>query len=386
MNKTEEKVKYAIGIMSGTSADGIDAALVAIEGHGSNTKVSLVDSAFLGYAQDFRDKLISIAGGAPTTTGEICSLNFYLGELFADVAESLWKKNIKTCPKIDFVASHGHTFWHEPHGVEFFGRNVRSTLQLGEVSCIAERLGCPVIGDFRVRDVAAGGQGAPLVPFTEFILYANNEKNIALQNIGGIGNISLMKKGCSCEEVIAYDTGPGNMVVDALVKKYSNGLLNYDDGGRIALGAKINEELLSWMIETDAYIPRKAPKTTGRELYGPLYVDKILQKAAELNVSMPDLIATATAFTSTCIEISLKNENFIPDELIVNGGGAHNEAMINHLRLHLPNTKVLIGKNSDMKEAIAFVILGNERLHESKNEVLSVTGARHYTSMGKVSI
>ena len=375
-------MKYAIGIMSGTSADGIDAALVSIEGHGLGTKVSLVDSLSIDYEKDFKARLIAIAGGDSTTTCELSALNFLLGELFAHAAETLWRRNEGICPRIDFVASHGHTLWHEPRGMEYFGRNVRSTLQLGEFSCISERLGCPVVGDFRVRDVAAGGQGAPLVPFTEYILYANDEKNIALQNIGGIGNISMMKKGCGCEDVIAYDTGPGNMVVDALVKRFTNGRLSFDDGGAIALGAHIDEALLSWMVSTDDYIPRPAPKTTGRELYGPDYVEKISRKAAGLNVSMPDLIATATA----CIELALKNEGFVPDELVVNGGGSHNKAILNHLKMNLPRTNVMVGEDSDMKEAIAFVILANERLHGSHNEVLSVTGARHYTSMGKVSI
>ena len=175
--------------MSGTSADGIDAALVSIEGHGLGTKVTLVDSLSLDYEKDFKARLIAVAGGGSTTTCEISALNFLLGELFADAAEALWKRNVDICPRIDFVASHGHTLWHEPRGVDYFGRNVRSTLQLGEFSCISERLGCPVVGDFRVRDVAAGGQGAPLVPFTEYILYANDEKDIAIQNIGGIGHL-----------------------------------------------------------------------------------------------------------------------------------------------------------------------------------------------------
>lgn len=379
-------MKFAIGIMSGTSADGIDAALVSIEGHGLGTKISLVDSLSLDYEKDFKSRLIAVAGGGSTTTCELSALNFLLGELFADAAETLWKRNEGICPRIDFVASHGHTFWHEPRGLDYFGRNVRSTLQLGEFSCISERLGCPVVGDFRVRDVSAGGQGAPLVPFTEYILYANEEKNIALQNIGGIGNISMMKKACGCEDVIAYDTGPGNMVIDALVKRYTNGGLSYDDGGAIALGARIDDKLLSWMVSTDTYIPLPSPKTTGRELYGPNYVERIVEKAAEMKVSMPDLIATATAFTAVCIELALTNEGFVPDELVVNGGGSHNKAIIDHLQRSLPKTKVVVGKDSDMKEAIAFVILANERLHGSRNEVLSVTGARHYTSMGKVSI
>ena len=152
-------MKYAIGIMSGTSADGIDAALVSIEGHGLGTKVSLVDSLSIDYEKDFKARLIAIAGGDSTTTCELSALNFLLGELFAHAAETLWRRNEGICPRIDFVASHGHTLWHEPRGMEYFGRNVRSTLQLGEFSCISERLGCPVVGDFRVRDVAAGGQG-----------------------------------------------------------------------------------------------------------------------------------------------------------------------------------------------------------------------------------
>ncbi|MEE1462679.1 MAG: anhydro-N-acetylmuramic acid kinase, partial [Ruthenibacterium lactatiformans] len=223
--------RLAIGLMSGTSADGIDAALVEISGCSTDTRVRLLSFLTLPFSDAARARILRVAAGDFGGTEELCLLNFYLGELSADACEAVCVQAGVAPDKVSFVGSHGQTVFHAPDAREYLGRLVRGTLQTGEASVIAERLGCPVVSDFRVRDMAAGGLGAPLVPYTEYLLYRDAQRTVGLQNIGGIGNITVLPKGCSLNDVFAFDTGPGNMVMDALAARLTEGKARFDDGG-----------------------------------------------------------------------------------------------------------------------------------------------------------
>ena len=273
---------------------------------------------------------------------------------------------------------------------EYLGRRQRSTLQLGEDALLAECFGCPVVGDFRVRDMAAGGLGAPLVPYTEFLLYRRPDEWVALQNIGGIGNVTVLPANCTLDQVFAFDTGPGNMVIDAVISRLTNGRMTYDDGGAMAAQGKLHPELLRWMMD-DPYLSKKPPKTTGRALYGPVYVDRLMEKAGTLNVAPADLMNTVTQFTAETIAYGLRRFSpQLPQRLIVGGGGSLNRCLMEQLRQVLPECRVMtnedLGLNSSAKEAVAFAVLANETIFASCNNAPSATGARHPVVMGKISL
>jgi anhydro-N-acetylmuramic acid kinase len=290
---------------------------------------------------------------------------------------------------ISFVGSHGHTLYHAPYAADYLGYPVRGTLQMGEPSLISEALGCMVVSDFRVRDMAAGGQGAPLVPYTEYLLYRREDMTVALQNIGGIGNITVLPKGGNLTDTYAFDTGPGNMVMDELASRITNGTQRYDDGGRLAKSGAVSRELLQQMLE-DPYLMAPPPKSTGREVYGKAYVDDLVQKGQALGLSLTDILATATRFTAETIQVGI--ERFIipsPERLIVGGGGSMNPVLMRHIADSLPGLEVIrnedLGLDSNAKEAIAFAILANETLHMHCSNVPAATGAGHPAILGKIS-
>ena len=290
---------------------------------------------------------------------------------------------------VDLVGSHGQTLYHVPLAETYLGRPVRGTLQLGEASVIAEGLGCPVVSDFRVRDMAAGGQGAPLVPYTEYLLYRREDQTVALQNIGGIGNITVLPRGGRMEDTFAFDTGPGNMVMDQIVSRMTGGALRYDENGALAASGTCSEPLLAWMLQ-DPYLRKTPPKTTGREAYGAAYVDKLMEKGRALNLSDRDILATACRFTAACVRVAIEQHCPVkPDRLIVGGGGSRNPTLMGMLRRELSIPVLLnedLGLDSDAKEAVAFAILANECVHFSANNMPSVTGASHPVVMGKISL
>lgn len=382
--------RLAIGLMSGTCTDGIDAALVQMEGSYTSTSVQLVEFITIPYDPQLRTKLIQLSSGSFGGSYEISKMNFLLGKLFTDACLAVCEKAKILPTNIDFIASHGHTIYHQPLAEEYHQHTVTSTLQIGEPSVISERMHCPVISDFRVRDMAAGGLGAPLVPYAEYILYRSDEKNIALQNIGGIGNITYIPSNATLEDIMAFDTGPGNMIMDALISINTDQKQTFDENGAIASAGIINEDLLHWLL-LDPYLFMAPPKTTGREYYGNEFVKKLMIKASTLNVSFPDLMATTTMFTAKAIEINVKKHlPKLPDLLIVGGGGSQNKTLMKYISNTLANCKVLtnedIGFDSNAKEAIAFAILGNETLFGNPNNVPLATGAKHAVVMGKITL
>lgn len=247
-----------------------------------------------------------------------------------------------------------------------------------------------VVSDFRVRDVAAGGTGAPLVPYTEFVLYSDSKRNVALQNIGGIGNITILKKGGGLDEVFAFDTGPGNMLIDCCISRITGGELKYDEGGRLAEKGKPNKELLDFIIENDDYIRAHPPKNSGRERYGSKFLDSIIKEGERLSVADEDLLATITDYTAFTIYYSIKNHcKLTPDRLIVGGGGANNHTLMSYIRKYLPDTEVItnedLGLSGDAKEAVAFALLANDCIYGVPNNAPKATGALHHVVMGKIT-
>ncbi|MDC7250791.1 MAG: anhydro-N-acetylmuramic acid kinase [Sphaerochaetaceae bacterium] len=387
--KKEHGEKYAIGLMSGTSVDGIDAVLISITSSGLSTKYKQLGFITLPYNKKEQKELLDLASGNVGGSKELLKINFYLGKKFREAAIAVCKHCSISKNEIDFIGTSGHTFYHLPNKTKYLGKEIRGTIQLGEPSFLNEEFNCPVVSDFRVRDMVAGGQGAPLVPYTEFLLFRSSTKNIALQNIGGIGNITILPKNCTSNEVKAFDTGPGNMVIDNLVNIFSKGKLSYDKDAQIAKKGKLNKNLLNYLLDDD-YLTQDIPKSTGREKYSKKYIDNIINFTTINKISLADMIYTVTFFTAKTIEIGIKNFCKVDlDTLIIGGGGSHNSVIIDSLKTLLPNIEVLtfedIGLNSDSKEAIAFAVLANETLSGISNNLISVTGAKHPVIMGKIS-
>ena len=381
--------RLVVGLMSGTSADGVDAALTRITGCGTSTKVEQLGFYFQPFDNQTRQQILNVCGGDFGGSRELCLLGTHLGKLYAQAVRGLVAQT--GIHHVDLIGCHGQTVYHIPEETPYLGTSIRGTLQIGDPSYLSEEFGCPVVSDFRIRDMAAGGLGAPLVPYTEFLLYRSETDDVALQNIGGIGNITLLPAGCSLEDVTAFDTGPGNMVIDALAARVTNGALRYDDGGKLARQGQVSAELLRYLVDSDDYLRLAPPKTTGREHYSAAFVDALWRKGEELGLTGYDKIATATAFTAESICLAVEHHcPQKPERLIVGGGGSHNPVLMELLQAGLPGCEVVtneaLGLDSDAKEAVAFAILANEMLHGRCNNAPSATGAAHPVVMGKLSL
>lgn len=372
----------AVGIMSGTSLDGIDVALVDIEGVDNTTRIEL--KSFITYKMDInlKNKIEKQLSIPDSSVDEICSLNFELAEEFSKaVMEICYKENIESSD-LEFVASHGQTIFHQPYSTE---RLIASTLQLGDASILAERLKTTIVSNFRTRDMAVGGQGAPLVPFSEYILYSRKDRTIILQNIGGIGNATIIPANGGIDDVIAFDTGPGNMMINYLCEKFYH--KEFDNNGEYALLGKINNDLFKELINHD-YLKREIPKTTGREEFGKEYCDYLFEKYDYIDKN--DFIHTVTYYTSYCISHHIKQFNLGNKvEMIIGGGGAYNKTLVDMIKNMLSEFSVSTqeenGFSSDAKEAIAFVILANQTLHRRPSNVKSATGAKKNVILGSIT-
>ena len=384
---SQKQSKNVIGLMSGTSADGVDAALVEIRGHGLKTQVELLAFNALPFSTENRNRIFNLF--QPETSGvhEICQMNFLIGEIFADAALSVIRDAGLDTNQIDLIGSHGQTVYHLPPKKD--AQYVPSTLQLGEPAVIAHRTGIPTIADFRVADVAAGGQGAPLVPYVDFLLFREADRTIALQNIGGIANVTLIPAGAGSTEVLAADTGPGNMIVDAVTEIVTNGEYTYDSGGQLAARGQPCEPLIEkWMKHP--FIQASPPKTTGREAFGKEFVHDAIEQAEAKQLSDSDIIATATEFTSRTI-FDFYRRFLLPyyscDEIVVSGGGVHNLTLMQRLKTLFNPIPIRVidayGIPSDAKEAIAFAVLANEAVHGNRGNLPQSTGASQSKVLGK---
>src|SRR5467141_3746614 len=355
----------ALGIMSGTSGDGIDVALVRVSGR----KARLENFAALPFPARIREAILRLGEGRATTTSEISQLNFLLGEVFADAALAACRKFRVRPSRIALIGSHGQTVFHQGAPTSLCGRAVASTLQIGEPSVIAGRTGITTVGDFRPADMAAGGQGAPLVPFVDYLLYRDARVGRAALNIGGIANVTVIPSAAKIGDVLAFDIGPGNMVIDALVRHFTRGRKSFDRNAEMAGRGKMLPGLLEVLLG-DKYFLKAPPKTAGREQYGEKYVRVALAHPEARRAPAQDVIRTATILTALSIVDAINR--FVPrragvSELIVSGGGAHNPLLMAQIEAALPGIRLRssgeFGVPGDAKEAFAFAVLGWETLH-----------------------
>jgi anhydro-N-acetylmuramic acid kinase len=379
-----------VGLMSGTSADGIDAALVRISGSPPAINTKFEGHHHIRFPAPVREAILRLANGAPTTTAEISQLNFLVGEEFARAAIAACEKWRVPLRQISLIGSHGQTIFHQGMAAGFLGRRLASTLQIGEPSIIAGRTGVTTIGDFRPADMAAGGQGAPLVPFVDYLLYRHARIGRVALNIGGIANLTVIPAGARPRQLFAFDIGPGNMVIDAIVASATRGRAHYDRDARLAIRGKLLPGLLSTLLK-EPYLRKRPPKTAGREQFGRAYAEKILVWGKRHGASAEDLVRTATVFTSLSIADTLRRF-VLPrapvDELIVAGGGARNPLLMAQLGASLPEIEIVpaseFGIPAEAKEAFAFAVLAYEAYHGRANTLPSATGARHPVVMGKL--
>jgi anhydro-N-acetylmuramic acid kinase len=391
MSPSDTKEMLVLGMMSGTSADGIDTAIVRISGAPPALTAKFEAHHHVPYNPLVREAVLRLANGAATTTAEISRLDFVLGEEFARAAIAACKSAGISVEKLDLIGSHGQTVFHQGARARLVGAwRVASTLQIGEANVIAERTGVPTIANFRSADIAAGGHGAPLVPFVDYLLYRDEQRGRVALNIGGIANVTVIPAGAGPSDVFAFDTGPGNMIVDALVQGMTRGRAKYDRGARIALGGRTIQDLLARMMR-EPYLRKRPPKTAGREQFGSAYVERLIGWGKRHHAEPADLVRTATVFTSLSIADAFRRL-ILPradvDELIVAGGGARNPLMMAQLAASVPGIEIIpsgrFGVPTDAKEAFAFAVLAYEAYHGRANNLPSATGASHPVVMGKL--
>jgi anhydro-N-acetylmuramic acid kinase len=354
--------------MSGTSLDGIDVAIVEIRGRSVRT----IGFQTTPYPEAVRAAILGVSDCA-TTTAAISRLNYELPELYARAV----LRAVRAYGPVELIGCHGQTIYHE-------GR--RNTLQIGEAAVLAEHTGVPVVSNFRARDIAAGGQGAPLVPYVDYLLLRHPRRTRIALNIGGIANITVIPPGARPEQVVAFDTGPGNMVIDALANEITGGKQHYDRGGRIAASGDVDRELLTELLK-DPYYRRKPPKSAGREQYGAEFIARL----KKTGLPMRDLAATATVLTAATIAMGVRRFQREPGttDLIASGGGVHNPQIMAHLAGFLPGVAISTstdhGIDADAKEAIAFAVLAHETWRRKPANLPSATGARRGVVLGSVT-
>jgi anhydro-N-acetylmuramic acid kinase len=390
INLQKKKSKLVIGLMSGTSLDGVDCVLCSIKNSAFKTEVKQIN--FITHPFPNRLKEILLENSIPHkgNVTDITKLNFLLSFVYVDAIKKLIRKSKINMKEIDLIGSHGQTIQHLPGKEKYFNYKFGSTLQIGDPSIIAKLTGVTTIGDFRTGDMALGGEGAPLVPYFDYIMLMSKKNNRALLNVGGISNITILKKNGKPNDILAFDTGPGNILIDSLSKKMFNA--DYDKDGEFAEKGNINEKLMKDLIRKDNFILSKPPKSTGREYYNEKFIQPLLNKFNRL--PRYDLVATITNFTAYAVyrnyELFVKNKVKI-DKLYVSGGGARNKFLLKQLQYYFgKSVKVFniekIGISSDAKEAICFAVLANETISGNPSNLPKVTGAKRKTILGKICL
>jgi len=375
-----------VGLMSGTSADGIDAALVSIVRRGGRPKITPIAFASSPYPRALQQRLVDLS--LHGDVAEICHMNTYLGELFAKAALKVIREAKHQPAEIHAIGSHGQTIHHLPKGRREPGLGlIRSTLQIGEPAVIAERTGITTVANFRPRDMAAGGEGAPLVPYAHAVAFSHARRARLVVNIGGISNVTYLPAGGGMADVRAFDTGPGNMVLDAIVQDATQGTRAYDAGGRWARKGTIHRPLLTELM-AHPFLARRPPKSTGREEFGAPFVRQLRDKQKRARLSMEDLLATCAAWTAEAIGSARR---WVPgkiDDVIIGGGGVSNRAIMASLRTVFAPAPVLsfdeCGWSSKAFEATAFALLAHDLLQGHCTNVPQVTGARRPVLLGSI--
>jgi anhydro-N-acetylmuramic acid kinase len=382
----KNKTMTVAGVMSGTSADGIDVALVQMGEQ--STAFKLLGHAQHSYSKKVRAAVLGAMNDSHARVADLARLNFLLGELYADAVVATSRR---FRAKIDLVGCHGQTLYHQGEPQLFLGREIPATWQTGEAAIVAARVGAPVVSDFRPADMAAGGKGAPLVPFLDFLLFRDTRIGRIVQNIGGIANLTALPANSKLDQVIAFDTGPGNMVIDALMEKLFG--KSYDRGGKIAASGKVAERVVRSILARP-FFRRPPPKTAGREEFGREFVAEFLRMCEGLQKE--DVIATATALTAESIADAIerhvvggRKKRF--HEMVLSGGGAKNSAFVSCLRNELAPLGVTVrfsdefGLPSSAKEAVAFAVMAYETWHKRASNVPSATGANRSVVLGKIT-
>ena len=387
MKNDRHKGKVIAGLMSGTSLDGIDAVLLRVWGSGAATRFEQL--AYLERAFPPKIRVLLLLNSMPDTSrvDDLARLNMLLAHLYADAVHAVARKAGVAMRHIDLIGSHGQTVHHLPRPVRMAGTLVRATLQIGDPSALATLTGIPTVGNFRIADMAAGGEGAPLVPYFDWLMFRSRTLNRILLNIGGIANITALPKGCAVKDVLAFDTGPGNMVVDGLMKHFYG--RRFDRDGMVASQGTVIPALLA-MLSRHPYLRRKPPKSTGRELFGEDFLKLILRHARG---KVPaDIVHTAALLTPLAVYDACTRfvkSRMKVDEIIVSGGGARNKFFLESLRELFGGVRVVtaqeMGMNADAKEAICFAVLANETLAGNPANLPAVTGASRPVVLGTVS-
>lgn len=412
-----------LGMMSGTSADGIDVALARISGAPPKLNAKLLKHTAVKFPPALRKEILRVAEQHAITAGELSQLNFRLGELFAEAALAACRKFKVSPKKIALIGSHGQTIFHQGRAVAYFGSPTASTLQIGEPSVIAARTGITTVGDFRPADMALGGQGAPLVPYVDYLLYRHKKLGRVSLNLGGIANITVVPASAKPSQVFAFDTGPANMLIDSLVAHFTHGRQRYDKNARLAQTGRPVPALLDELMK-DPYLKLHPPKSTGREYFGYGYMKKVLALGRRYRSRPADLVCAATIFTALSV-IDALNRFVLPkakiDQLIVSGGGAFNPLVFAQLAAAFCDPRargqskstpsILVGERylvplyrragrvsaievlpsstfgipEVAKEALAFALLAYETFHQRPSNLASATGARGPAILGNIS-
>ncbi|MBV8491302.1 MAG: anhydro-N-acetylmuramic acid kinase [Candidatus Eremiobacteraeota bacterium] len=365
----------AIGLMSGTSLDGISAAVVRVAPRGDGYDLELLRFHTFPYGEDLGRALRAVLPPNDGSVGMVAALHQGLGRAYADAAAGI---AAAAGERIDYVASHGQTIWHDgPRHV---------TLQVGDAFAIRQAIGASVCYDFRSADCAAGGQGAPLIPYVDALLLADAREDRVALNLGGIANLTLLRRGATHDDLIAFDTGPGNMLVDAFVRERTHGRASYDAGGSLAAAGTVDEEMLSAMLADD-YFAQSPPKTTGRERFGAHFLTRYQERLGRMSVE--DGASTLTELTAASVADAIVASGFDGARVIASGGGARNATMLARIAARLPEARVelsdTMGIPVDAKEAMGFAVLGYETLRGRAANVPSATGAQRAMPLGAIA-
>jgi anhydro-N-acetylmuramic acid kinase len=380
--------KRIVGLMSGTSVDGIDAALIETHRRTGPPLVRLLVFETYPFPRGLRERILKNSQPGGGSVDELCRLNVLLAHVYADAVRKITRKAGFPLETIDLIGSHGQTVHHLPGTSRLHGFSVRSTLQIGDPATIAQLTGIPTVGNFRTADMAAGGQGAPLVPYVDYLLFRSKSKSRLLVNLGGIANFTYLPADCSAADVVAFDTGPANMVIDALMARLYR--RKFDEGGRISMNGSVIPALLRWMLK-HPYLSHKPPKSTGRELFGERFVADMVRHAR--GAARENILATAAAFTALSIYdqfVRFVRRDGRVDEVFVSGGGVHNLAVMGRLEQYFAPSPVRpfedLGWSSDAKEAVCFAVLAHETVMERPGTLPQVTGAQHAVVVGTLSL
>ena len=389
-----------IGLISGTSVDGIDVAVVRIDRPGKGARPALVAFETVPYPVAVRAELLGLYDDQANAVQRLCSLNVVVGECFAGAALAVCERAGIDLDEVAVIGSHGQTVWHQPELDPDVPLSTPSTLQIGEAAVISARTGVPVMADFRVADMAVGGQGAPLAPYFDWAVLGAEDRGRCVQNIGGIGNVTWLPAAAEVSDVVAFDTGPGNILIDGLVTLLSGGRQTFDHDGAFGARGTVDEALLASLLD-DPYLDIAPPKTTGREYYGLPQCRELLGQAGLADGALDnpdpvvrqramDLVATATQATAQSIADAYRRWlPALPDEVLINGGGSRNPTLMRMLGDLLAPVPVMatdaLGYDGDAKEAMAFALMAHDALAGLPTNIPGATGAARAVTLGKLT-